>query len=275
MGTQKAGTTWMYRYFCQHTSMRPGEVKEYHVLHRGFSTSFKKNNALKRAIYRRKAEGTNRYARRLWGMRLGRRMSDYIDYFDALLSRPEDDNHTVFTADMTPGNITLWPEKLQQLSDQMAGRGIIVKPVMMLRDPVERLHSAARMFVRRSGKTGRDAELAQLQFNFNSGDNFGHGRYDVALANLSIAFPEGAAHVGLYEELFRPGAPEAIMSWIGVPPEPPPLDTRVNASVRTYDLDEALQREIALRYAPSYHAAAARFGTERIAQLWPSARFIL
>lgn len=144
VGAQKAGTTWLHDYLSHSPQADLGFTKEYHVfdsLTLPGSTKFRKlitRQAIK-DLEDPHSIGTPRpsvtRAAFLYDQEI------YFDYFAGLLKR----DGIRLTGDITPSYSGLSEETLLRIRDGFAARGIAVKPVFLMRDPVDRLQSMVRM----------------------------------------------------------------------------------------------------------------------------------
>src|SRR5215212_6960455 len=134
VGCQKGGTAWLHRYLEASPQCDPGFRKEYHVW-----------DALDLPAGRLARERIERQG----GERAAflEEPERYFDYFARLLE-PEG---VRLTADITPGYAALRAERLSMIRAGFAARGVRATAVYLLRDPVERIWSAARMDMRRRG----------------------------------------------------------------------------------------------------------------------------
>lgn len=137
LGHQKCATSWAYRYLASSPEFRPGFAKEYRVWD-AIDIPALERNKVPRSRWRRFLKDPK--GLRELGLRL--RMQDdpdfYFDYFSELVLRGG------VTADMSPSYCGLPVDRLHYIRDQFARRGVQVKTVILLRDPVERVRSVCR-----------------------------------------------------------------------------------------------------------------------------------
>src|SRR3954451_14413565 len=137
VGCQKGGTAWLHRYLEASPQCDPGFRKEYHVW-----------DALDLE--------SGRLARERIEKQGGRRAEflvepeRYFDYFAGLL----EPDAIRLTADITPAYAALSVERLRMVRDGFTARGVRQVAVYLVRDPVERIWSAARLDI---GRRGHDA----------------------------------------------------------------------------------------------------------------------
>lgn len=139
------------------------------------------------------------------------------------------------TGDLTPAYAGLPSHVLAQIRDGFAARGIAVKVIFLMRDPVSRCLSAARMY-RRLGRSieGYDARLPEsmaLDAFLASPDTALRTRYDRTDRRLRAVFSDAMVYVGLYETMFREDELRRLGDFCNVPFRPEFVKYRFNASV--------------------------------------------
>lgn len=250
VGAQKGGTTWLHRYIAQAPGTDTGRLKEYHVWDARYLPDCARFRVPLWQVPHPKA----------WlRWRMQRSDAAYFDYFARRLARPG----VHLTADITPSYSGLPTEALARIAEGFAARGIAVRVVFLMRDPVQRCWSAIRM-TRRQGKpqggTAQDLSEEQALEAHAFGAYAGlRTRYDLTLARLEQVFAPEALHVGLYETLFQPDSLARLSGFLGLPPDPDFARHRFNVSDKTAPVSSDLQARIARHYADVYRDCARRF----------------
>ncbi|MDF2231626.1 hypothetical protein P2H44_03580 [Albimonas sp. CAU 1670] len=136
MGAVKGGTTWLAKYLQSYPEFHKGVMKEPRIWETRTRPEF------------------DEYTIPLWQVRdLGHAFRwtfrtfpfTYFWFLDRVFRR-----HQVrITADLSPTYTSLDAETLRRIRDGFARRGVTVKPVLLMRDPVERIWSQVRMVMRR------------------------------------------------------------------------------------------------------------------------------
>jgi len=278
LGAQKAGTTWLSDYLRSSPQYDYGFRKEYHVLDVVDLPSelWMRTRVLDQAagsIDELRSGATPTSAHLLRAAMIADQ-SVYYDYFAGLLHRREGIRAT---GDLTPSHALLGAERLREVQGQLAGRGVRTVAVLLLRDPVERVWSQARMRLQRSTDDAPGAAEQLLLEEFVRPTYALRTQYDVTLAALADAFAPGERLVGLYEALFADDAvSRAVCALVGIDHVAPDVDRRANASRRDAEsLPDDVVSTIARHFAPAYRATAAHFPDLDLRDLWPSARFVL
>ncbi|GGX67876.1 hypothetical protein GCM10007385_41360 [Tateyamaria omphalii] len=238
VGAQKAGTTWLYHYLRTAPGTFLDDTKEWHhwdALHlpeaKHFDLRERRADYIPEALdlFRR---ATGRQRKHFFLSRdFQRNPERYFDYFAAQLDRS--DVH--LTGDLTPSYAGLPHHVLAQIRDGFAARGIAVKVIFLMRDPVSRCLSAARMY-RRLGRNieGYDARLPEtmaLDAFLTSPDAALRTRYDRTDRRLRSVFADDMLYVGLYETMFREEELRRLGDFCNVPFRPEFVKHRFNASV--------------------------------------------
>ncbi|HET9422061.1 MAG TPA: sulfotransferase [Nocardioides sp.] len=274
VGAQKAGTTWFYRYLQESPEFAAGYRKEYHV----FDTldleseSWSRNRiiTLAETALADLREGRPADAAVLHRMSMYGNPAYYYDYFTALLSR-EPGRHV--TADMTPAYALLSVERLREIRQEFAARGVRAVAVYLMRDPVDRIWSQLRMQHQRKGAPGdRSAEERVLEQHAEP-QYAARSKYHRTIEVLDEAFGDDV-HYEFYERLFTPEAVAALCRAIGISMHPPALERRSNEAPAEADLPESTQRTVAAHLAEVYRRVGERFPEVDLRALWPSARFV-
>jgi hypothetical protein len=162
---------------------------------------------------------------------------------------------------------------LAGIRDGFAARGIAVKALFAMRDPVARLRSHLRMDRQKRRQHHGEDEAAALAAFYAGPEAAARMRYDLTLDAVEAVLAPADRHICLFEEMVTPPGIAALSDFAGVSPESGAATMPVNARGRhATPLPEALEAEIARHYRPVYKAAHARL--PQIAALWPSARHL-
>jgi hypothetical protein len=279
VGAQKAGTTWLYEYLSKHPSVDLGFCKEYHV----FDALSAKGNGVFEARIRRGrqqiAELEKQFERGddlLIPQKKGPSgtfqlleffydYNRYFDYFARLYNR----NHITLTGDITPSYSSLSEEVFQLIKDGFCERGVEVKVLFLMRDPVERFISSCRM---RSDRSRRvidqvrfDKILKTLYKTTNSQDR---GRYDMTMQALERVFDPADLHYEFYERLFEVNSISKICKFLGVDPIEAQFETKVNESKGKMSVSDDVRRDVRSHFDPVYAFLYERYSKSFIDAIW-------
>ncbi len=275
LGGQKCGSSWMQVYLARQAGSDFGRLGEYQVWEADLGGPFARYRVAKPSsatlaraeVKRRLGLAIPRDVLR-WRMQTNR--DEYFAYFARLLAK----RGITRTGDITPSYAALPVPMLEGIQDGFAARGIAVKALFSMRDPVARLRSHLRMDQQKGYIESSGDPAADLHGFYAGPEAAARMRYDMTLDALEQVFAPKNRYICLFEELFTPHGIATFADFCEVPAEPEAGATQVNArSGGNTDLPEDLTAEIAKHYAPVYHAVAARL--PQIATLWPSARYVL
>ncbi|MXG88546.1 sulfotransferase [Nocardioides flavescens] len=257
VGAQKGGTAWLHRYLADSPQFDGGFRKEYHVWD---ALDLPSGRLVRERI---EAQGGPR-------AELLADPERYFDYFTSLLEPPA----VRLTADITPAYAELPVARLAAVRDGFATRGVRPAAVFLMRDPVERVWSAARMDMRRLGEAAPEPAEVRISHMYHHPMYAEKTRYDLTIDALEQVFSPDQVFYGLYERLFSADTLRPFCAFAGIDYHEPDPDRRVNESPKTVELPEETVRTIARHFAPVYAAVAARFPDVDLAALWPSARHL-
>lgn len=273
VGCQKGGTTWLSHYLRNHPNTDMGIRKEYHVFDAKHLPSCRRFVDAETACGRRMLEW-------FWEVKADPGQSTvldfyadveaYYDYFEFLAGRT---SSVRVVGDITPSYAGLPAEVFSAIRKALEARGFSVRVVFLMRDPVERIWSAARMKLLTGGSTvPSDAE--RVRSLFRTHDYVLRTRYDETIRNLEAAFSPEQLHFAFYETFFTGKQVQLLTDSLNLPFVEPDTVVRVNESPKKGNLPEDIQRLVAEFYRPVYEFCAAKFGDDIIARLWPSYRFV-
>jgi hypothetical protein len=260
LGAQKAGSSWLHAQLNRRRDAEFGFLKEYHIHD---------------ALTLPEAGFSNRRQRSLIKPRTWRRQrfiaqpQRYYDYFTSLLRRPG----IQLTGDITPSYSALSPLTLQEILANFEQREISVRPVFLMRDPIERIISSQRMQLRKQNQLNHDAEVNALRQlcmerpeRVNLRSDYGH-----TLMALSQIFDPSACFIDLYERLFTPESWQRLCDVLNVPYEEPDWEQQVNVSRTNTSIPDDVMAELGAWQAPTMAAVRQTMDHLDLAQLWPLA----
>lgn len=245
LGNQKCGTTWVHNYLEESPNFDGGFKKEYHIwdaldvpVKRGSRVSFPK------AI-----RGSHAQRRRF----LMQRCPQYYFNYFALRFR---DGVTV-TADITPSYSGLEKERLRFIRDGFAVRGIAVRPIIFIREPVSRIKSAVRYILdRNKHKQGIDLEggdfRAALKQYYQSEHCRVRTNYAPAIEAATAVFGEKSLYIGVFESMFERTEIERMSDFMNVPLKPELSRKSVNKTRGTPENDPDLELAVKEAYRHVY-----------------------
>lgn len=273
LGATKAGTSWLNRYLRAHPDCASHGPKELHFFdaraagklpamvrkHEGKVAQLTKQMARAREAGRpterqaREIEAQSRWIEALKG-------GEDADW-SAYLRWSAQGRRVAF--DITPAYGTLEEEALVHIASLHPR----VRFVYLMRDPVARLWSHARMRAMRAGRAREvdaathEAEARAVMREAIAGELpalTDRGDYAATLSRLGALDP-ATVHVAFYEELFTDAGVAAICDLVGIEARPGDYDHRVHGGLKV-SLDAETRARARDHLAPQYEAARAWAG---------------
>ncbi len=277
MGCQKGGTSWLYDYLAESPQYAKGYAKEFHVFD-AFDVEWERTRgdaklAAAAAEIAKARRGEPFRADKIhWAAMCGNH-DMYYDYFAGLLARRP---RFRATGDLTPAYGMLSAERVAEIRERFAGRGVRAVAVFLMRDPVERLWSQARMLDRRNPELYAVPPEDVVADEYRNPRYEQRTRYDHTLRVMDEVFGPGDRWIGFYEELFEGDRIREVSEMVGLDYREPDVETVANPSPKTTQaLPDDLVAKVAEHYREVYEAVAARFPETDLPRLWPSARHVL
>lgn len=267
VGAQKSGTSWMYGHLARRRRVMAAPLKEMH-----FFDAWLRPRAFarhERAMRRRAAEliAEGKTGGDAGGARLHARaamIDDRTAYLRYFADRIGDRD---FMMEMTPCYALLSEADFRAVRAYFDAAGVRVRPLLLMRDPVERLISHHRSALREGGDA--DDLAARVRRSIGRlpprGDQLRRSRYDLTLKALITAFGEDAVAVGFYETMFSEPDVElrAVMRSLGLKHGAHDISVRINASPEIEPPPPALVEQAVERLAPAYRFVGARFAARK------------
>ncbi len=262
LGAQKSGSTWVHSYLAADSNADFGPIKEYHVWdsvhlpemahydHRGRSGLRNAGESLlRRALRRSPSVSAVRGA-------LQDDLEGYFDFFKDLLNRPG----IALTGDITPAYAGLPASVLETIRDGFAHRGIPMKAMFLMRDPVTRCVSAAQMNRRKSTRTEAvqldgDLDTAVLAYA-QSPEARLRADYERTVTALRQVFAEDQLFFGFYETIFQRDEIARLSEFAGVASCPEHAERQVNVHAKAEYVGDATQEQLRIIFDPTYKFCA-------------------
>jgi hypothetical protein len=274
LGGQKCGSTWIQAYLARQSGSDFGRLGEYQVWEHTLGGVFARYKVAPPSTVERlratakTSVGASEPAQHLrW--RLQSDPEAYFDYFAGLLDR----QGIVRTGDISPSYAALPPKTLARIKQGFEQRGIAVKALFSMRDPVDRIRSHMRMEMAKDRLPSSEDNTEPLRAFYAGAEAEARTRYDRTMTAIAQVFAPQDSHLCLFEELFTPKGIAALAKFAEVPVDADAGGQAVNARAKGSGLSEDLVAEIATHYRPVYEAVALRF--PQIGSLWPSAKYAL
>jgi len=275
IGAQKAGTTWLHDYFCDHPDVHVPAVKELHYFNSIFGDE-------RRAAVQRRAQMLARAMAEKWGYEQPRRTDDVIPYpsveYQAALVYMHADrspSHNAYrtmllngwrgeavAADITPAYAVLEADAFAEML-RLAPQA---KFLFIMRDPLRRLISSLRMRHETDvapvvALQGID-QLCEAYFEGHLAGAERRSKYRKTITELESVVPREQICYMFYERLFTEDAINGLTDWLGVARRPAEFNKVVwSASGRDMPSPE-MSRRLHETLADEYEFLYSHFGAE-------------
>lgn len=260
VGAQKAGTSWLFNYLASADNVATNNIKEYHI----WDAIDDVPSFVDRRVSKEQSERSPALKIRYM---LQQSPENYFDYFTLLLQKQA----RQVTCDITPAYAGLRRGTFASIQDGFLKRGISTKAVFLMRDPIERCWSSARMRCMNTEGHNRVSDEYVIA-HAAAAETEARTRYDWTLGELGSVFEPSQLHVGLYEDMFALPQLSRLSDFCHVALRPDLASQKINLTRKTTPLAENTARNIAARYRPVYEFVAARF--PQAVQLWDGYRHL-
>jgi hypothetical protein len=245
VGCQKGGTTWLFDYLAHHPEVAMCPVKEMHV----FDAAYRPD------LYRL-PPASPEIARMIGDPELYRRY--FLD-----LTR-----EAAVVGEITPSYSVLSSEHFKTVKALLAP-DFRMRVIFLMRDPVERMWSRAKMQTR--GNVNTETLQQRFRDNLDEPEVVARTHYDATIHALETAFEPDELFYGFYETLFRQETVSRICEFLGIAYLAPDFSRRPNASPRNVAPQPEALAAARKAYASVYDFCAERFGADFIKSIWPNA----
>lgn len=236
LGTQKAGTSWLWDFLKDIPNIDFGSLKEYHVFDRLLFQEFiREDLKILDSVAADKQKILSN--RNLWKRLLMiSNTQEYFNYFCNILNSQTKN----LTGDFTPEYSLLDVDKLRYIKEEFENRNIKTKVIFLMREPVERIWSADRMTMRETNR------IIPLVGSHNSKFVEMFTRYETIIPKIESVFDEENIYYNFYENLFTDDTIKEILSFLDIPFVKADFSKRVNSS--KYQEIGKIQREFVQEY---------------------------
>ena len=208
LGNQKCGTSWLYKYLTEKNNFHGGFSKEYHIWD-SIDIEILKHNKIKENCSNLNKINSYRY-------KMQTDPDFYFDYFDSLMK-----NEINLTGDITPSYSGLGIDRLKNIQKNFMKRGIKVKVIILIRDPLTRIKSAVRFNLDRKNylegiESGEINFTKALEQYYKSEHCRLRTNYHLIIDRAYQAFEKENIYIGFFENMFTESQIEKLSAYIGV-----------------------------------------------------------
>nr|VFJ66463.1 MAG: Sulfotransferase family protein [Candidatus Kentron sp. DK] len=267
VGAQKAGTSWLYQQLKKSEDFANGFRKEYHIFDALTIKECKSFLTQTQKRCRRLLDSefdTWSQSPDLKALTFYADTNNYFCYFEKLLN--ESDANLV--ADITPSYSGLSSETLSYIKKQFAKRGIDVKVIFIMREPINRLLSALKMHFRRKGLT-IESEPIIKEMKLSIGKNWEtlRSNYRETCSNIIDVFDEQQRCFCFYETMFSPGEMLRIFDFFGIDASCVDVEEMVNHTPGIIRIDKDSMKIFEENFTDRYNFVKSNFNGD-IHDLW-------
>ncbi|MEQ8699689.1 sulfotransferase [Bauldia litoralis] len=211
VGAQKCGTSWLYEQLAAHRDIMMSPIKELHYWDRRFHPDFFKprdtETILRRLLKQRGDKIISDQAFERVAMDCGE--DYYLAYFRSRL-RP---NHRVL-GEISPSYSILSADELAYVRSFLPWR---TKAVFLMRDPVERIWSQAKMQAKKATGRGGEGDAYDLfGKSVQRRKYLERTEYTSTVKNLRASFAPEDVFIGFYETLFDDAEVARLATFLGL-----------------------------------------------------------
>jgi hypothetical protein len=223
IGASKSGTTWLYNYLKSYVFADMGLRKEYNALGSIFELSSSISFTASPQGQGSFADKVNRD--RAIVSKISQSIEGYGQYFDSLLQ-----GDTRLTGDISPSYIDISSEQLSCVRNEFLSREIEPIIVLLLRDPIERILSFARMaqrfpMININGRNKRNSSFSELVES--AADNI-FTDYQKIILQIEDSIPKSGHFIFPYERLISTEGIMALSRTFDFPPISVNFERRFN-----------------------------------------------
>ncbi|APB98209.1 sulfotransferase domain-containing protein [Polynucleobacter asymbioticus] len=274
VGAPRCGTTWLFKFLSRYSQIDFGFKKEYHIFDSVHVDQFEHFSA--KRIHRNENKNITVFEKKYFDeLELLKSMElnhdNYFEYFSKILSNEK----ISIAGDITPTYCGLPVNILQLIKQNFKDRGIAIKVVFTLRDPVEKIYSEARLAIKFKSLQGKRltediSTMEVLKQRLKADTPKCTTEYSEIVQKLTSVFTPDELYLGLYEIMHTKTEVNRLCHFLELQPSYDLLDTKVNAApeIAGLVLEKELRKSIALAYAKEYVFAQQLFPNYNLSALW-------
>ena len=278
VGTQKAGTSWLFQQICNSKYFQKGVTKEMRILcylnnkEKKKRLGFLKNNINKK----------NRLLAKFL-----KKPRKYYDYFQKLASN----DSVTHVGEITPLYCSLKEEEFQNISNKLDRRNFYKKIIFIVRDPYKRLLSRFGMKMKRKdlhklgmSKNALNQELIknpyiladkyseqkiieEIRKLYQSDGSQIRTKYDLVIPKLIKVFNEKELFIDFFEDMFNDDFCKRFKEFIGLDDLEMEFNKPTNVTPKFRPLPDDFKYEIINFYGETYRYMKSLF-PDKTSSLW-------
>lgn len=223
LGHQKCGTSWVYNYLSESPNFCKGTIKEFHIWDAIDIPLLKQNSAHKVGFNSNPVQFIRHAMQNNHGV--------YLDYFASLYS-----SQYSIAADITPSYCGLEASRLDAIKKEFQKRGIQVKALILIRDPLSRIKSAVRFNLDRKnyneGIGSGDQEYSKALEKYYKNEHCTlRTNYEAIISQSKQVVAKEELHIGIYENMFTHSEVLRLSTFLGVELNAQYASVKVNKTI--------------------------------------------
>ena len=161
---------------------------------------------------------------------------------------------------------------LMTIKREFTQRGIPVRPVFLMRDPIERVISSQRMKLRKRGEKDPSQEIEALRSLVNKlPKRFSiRSNYAQTLGALDEAFGHENCFISFCETLFTQKTYANLCKFLDINYQEPRWGQKINVSATDTLIPEDILEQLGLWQSPIYHAVKNQLANVNIESIRPT-----
>lgn len=194
--------------------------------------------------------------------------AEYVAYFQELLAESP---WAKVVGEVTPDYVAISAAMQQQVRALLEGAGFRPVPILVMRDPVDRIwsHFHFRKFHQTEGGLllGDDLVRAVVE-SAAARHRRDRTAYEEVLARVEAAYGPDEYFVAFFEEMFQGEELCRLYTMLGVTTEFSQRHVHEHKTSYPSAIPDEVAVEVRRMYASTYDAVSDRFGAERVRRLW-------
>lgn len=273
LGTQKAGTTYIYKLLADHPQVCTGGIKEM-----GYWINFFKDEEQKKDYIKKfEPSKSKKFKIRVENLK-DKTFSTYFSRY----SISKESKIIKCAADLTPGNALISEQQLLVAYKAIIDNGYKLKPIFLMREPIERLWSQTKMIYFNRILKRKPTELKDINkkrlFNLflkiseRDFERFGRTRYDLNLPKIEKVFNQENVFYYFSENMRENIFKTELFNFLEIDyllPKKKLIGNPSDISISSNEIPKKYLEEVYDRFKPVYLYVYNKF-KEKLPNIWIS-----
>jgi len=253
VGAQKSGTSWVYSQLLKYENFKRPCIKEMHIfdsiyigecagIRESIETKFSKA-LLKGKDHYEQLPITKR-------MQMILDQDQYFKYYDGIMNE-----ENCLSADITPSYSGLPVDVLKTIRSEFEKISVEVRVVFLMREPVARLESAIRMYLRtdkKLEKTSVETMMRRMKRISKSEHDNVRSSYRDTVSRIRSCFSEDEIYLGFYETMFEEEELARFGKFLDIDHKMFDVGEKVNSTRRSFKYPKEFLLRMQENYSDNY-----------------------